>query len=124
MKKFDPYRLKKPCANCPFLKDASKAIRLHPERVPSILEDLLSGRSTGFACHKTLDGHYEEDGDDGEDRYIPGGGEQQCAGALAVLEKLGRPTQLMQIMGRMGAYDAERYRKLADVVIDYEPKGA
>lgn len=121
-KKFDPYRLKKPCANCPFLKDASKAIRLHPERVPSILEDLLSGRSTGFACHKTLDGHYEED--DEESRYVPGQTEQQCAGALAVLEKLGRPTDLMQIMGRMGAYDAERYRKLTDVVIDYEPKGA
>lgn len=118
-KRFDPYRLKKPCANCPFLKDASKAIRLHPDRVPGILEGLLTGEHTGFACHKTLAGEYDEEGE----KYTPGRDEQQCAGALAVLEKLNRPTSLMQVMGRMGLYESEKYIQLSELVIDYEPKG-
>lgn len=51
-----PYGLKAPCANCPFLKDADKSIRktLQKGRVPSIIEDLIDGTATGFACHKTL----------------------------------------------------------------------
>lgn len=302
-KRFDPYRLKKPCANCPFLKDAAKAIRLHPDRVPSIIEDLLSGRSTGFSCHKTLgpperwrdvpefeglyrvsdlgrvkrlsdgqilasgqsgeyiiktltragvqsthsvhslvlrafrgprpvnmvgrhlDGNgknnrlenlvwgtqkenaddrerhgrtargekqglnrltreqvdeikealksevkgqkgkpgtvaqlaekfgisrgqiyniknglswawvdtevddpsetatgYQED-ENGDEKYVAGDGELQCAGSLAVLEKLGRQTQLMQIMQRMGAYNPDDLIPIHDLVIDYQPKG-
>lgn len=121
-KRFDPYRLKKPCANCPFLKDAAKAIRLHPDRVPSIIEDLLSGKTTGFSCHKTLAGEYIED-DEGDERYVAGDGELQCAGALAVLEKLGRQTQLMQIMQRMGAYNPDDLIPIHDLVIDYQPKG-
>jgi len=122
MTKFNPYRLKKPCANCPFLKDTSKAIRLSSDRVPSIIEDLLSGETTGFTCHKTLKGQYQESDDDYGEVYVPGENEQQCAGVLAVLEKLNHQTQLMQVMGRLGLYNRDTYRALSDVVIDYEPK--
>lgn len=47
-KRPDPYALKKPCANCPFLKNPDKAIRKHlcKGRVPSIVDDLITGRST------------------------------------------------------------------------------
>lgn len=121
-KKFDPYRLKKPCANCPFLKDKNRAIKLRADRVPGIIEDLLSGRSTGFTCHKTLSGHYEGDEDDDEARYVPGDGELQCAGALAVLEKLGHKTDLMQVMGRVGVYNPDQLSPIHDQVIDYERK--
>lgn len=118
--KFNPYALKKPCANCPFLKDQGKAINLQPGRVEGIIDDLLRGVTTGFSCHKTLNGEEIED-DEGNVIYQRGGKELECAGALAVLEKLNRPTQLVRIMERMGAYDRNRYIPLFDLVIDYDP---
>lgn len=290
MRGFNPYALKKPCANCPFLKDQSKAIELQPGRVEGIIEGLLDGSASSFACHKTLyepprerwkkvvgyEGLYEvssfgqvrkidgtiiaqsivkggykslslrKDGknrkffahilvltafdkpkpaglqcrhrngnsadnrlenlkwgtplengldkrlhgkgrganqhlnkltidqvreikasleadekvallagkygvsrgqiyniknglswayldeepekelghvetDDGEERYESSGKEQQCAGSLAVLEKMGRRTQLMQVMGRLDLYKPEQYIPLFDLVIDYDP---
>lgn len=60
--------------------------------------------------------------EDGEESYQQSGREQQCAGALAVLEKLNRPTQLMQVMGRMGQYNRDQYAPLFDLVIDYDPQ--
>lgn len=104
MSKWNPYALKEPCANCPFLKDKSKAIQLNEGRVNGIISELLTGESTSFSCHKTL--HKE----------------QQCAGALAVLEKLNQPTQLMRIMERMGQYSRDQYVPLFDLVIDYDPQ--
>ncbi|ATW58060.1 hypothetical protein CNR34_00127 [Pseudomonas phage nickie] len=122
MSKFNPYALNKPCENCPFLKDESKAIRLQRGRRDGIIEDLLDGSVTGFSCHKTVHsktgGEWDEDGDGS---YIPSGRELECAGAIAVLEKLNRPTQLMRIMERMGAYDRNKYIPLFDLVIDYDP---
>lgn len=124
MSKWNPYALKKPCENCPFLKDKSKAIRLAPDRVNGIIASLLDESATSFSCHKTVyhpntGGEWVE-GEDGEERYQQSGKEQQCAGALAVLEKLNRPTQLMRIMERMGQYDREQYIPLFDLVIDYD----
>lgn len=287
MSKFNPYALKKPCANCPFLKDEKAAIGLSPGRRDGIIADLIDGTVTGFSCHKTLhkersecwrdaigyEGRYQvsdrgrirnsktlkikslnfqrywgaslygsdgvrvrrnvhalvltafdrppapgeecrhldgdvnnnhrqnlkwgtklENGadkklhgkgrgsvqhlnkltetqvreikrrladeetpasialiygvsrgqiyniknglswswlddvpatvgwvDDEDDKYVPSGKEQQCAGALAVLEKINRPTQLMRIMERMGLYDREQYTPMFELVIDYDP---
>lgn len=118
----NPYALKKPCANCPFLVDKDKAISLHPERVPGIINQLLSGEASGFSCHKTCGGEYQEN-EEGDDVYIPGGKELQCAGSLIVLEKMGKPTQLMQIMERLGMYEPELYKPYYDMVIDYDPTG-
>lgn len=44
-----------------------------------------------------------------------------CAGALAVLEKIGHRTQLMQVMLRVGVYDPDKYTPIFEMVIDYEP---
>jgi hypothetical protein len=119
-KKFDPYALKKPCANCPFLKDRSKAIDLQPGRVTGIINSLILDHASGFSCHKTTHrGDYVET-DDGEEIYVPGGSELECAGAMAVLEKIGHRTQLMQVMGRLGVYDPDKYIPLFDLVIDYK----
>lgn len=120
-RKFDPYALNKPCANCPFLKDQNKAIELQPGRVEGIIESLLDGSASSFACHKTTHSGEWVETDDGEEEYQSSGKEQQCAGSLAVLEKIGYRTQLMQVMGRVGAYDAEKYIPLFDLVIDYNP---
>lgn len=123
MKKFDPYALNKPCANCPFLK--AGGIELQEGRVEGIIQELISGESSSFSCHKTVHcktgGEWVE-GEDGEEHYQQSGKEQQCAGALAVLEKIGHRTQLMQVMGRMGMYSPEKYTPLFDLVIDYDPK--
>lgn len=125
MKKFDPYALNKPCENCPFLKDRDKAIKLSPHRRDGIIQDLIDGTNTGFSCHKSVyskvGGEWVE-GEDGEEVYRQSGKELQCAGAMAVLEKIGHRTQLMQVMGRLGAYDPDKYIPLFDLVIDYDPK--
>lgn len=122
MAEWNPYSLKKPCANCPFLKDKSKAIDLHPDRVPGIIRDLQSGEATSFSCHKTVyhrktGGQWVED-ENGEERYEQSGNEKQCAGSLIVMQKLGIETQLMQVMRRMGIYHPEDFKKYWDLVID------
>lgn len=103
MSKHDHYGLKKPCANCPFLKDRDKAISLREGRVPGIVEDLLTGRSSSFSCHKTLKGGKAT--------------EMQCAGSLIMMEKLGRPTQLMRVMERLKAYNPKDFEPAWDLVI-------
>ena len=114
----DPYALKKPCANCPFIKDEEASIRksLCKGRVPGIIKGLINGTATGFSCHKTT-GRGDED-DDGN--YIPSGQELECAGALILLEKMNRPTQLMRIMERVGGYDRNDLIPAHDLVIDPE----
>ncbi|MHC5351986.1 hypothetical protein [Metapseudomonas furukawaii] len=63
-----------------------KAISLHPESVPGIIQDLLTGEMTNFSCHKTVNhpkhgGTWVEgEGEDGEEVY-QAGNEKQCAGS-------------------------------------------
>lgn len=103
-----PYSLKKPCKNCPFNKTG--AIELHPGRVESILQDLLNGKTTGFQCHKTA---YRA-----KSSERVRGKEKECAGALIVLEKLERQTQLMQVMDRLGFYKPADLLPYHDQVIN------
>lgn len=72
---------KRPCANCPFRKDGC-GVELQPGRLEEIIADLLTDDSKTFVCHKTL-GTKER---------------MTCAGALAVMTKLGR----MPVIGRLG----------------------
>ena len=117
----DPYGLKLPCANCPFLKDASKSIRKHlkPGRVTDIITGLVTGRDTGFSCHKTTGRGTEDD----EGNYVPSGQEMECAGAVILLEKMGRPTQTMRIMEAIGGYDPEDFDLGFHLVIDPKDLG-
>ena len=90
------YNLKKPCANCPFRDDIDPFIT--QERAEEIAES-LSLQQLDFPCHKTVD----YSGDDGgriKDKS------EMCAGAMIMLEKEGRPTQMMRISERLGMYDA------------------
>lgn len=115
---YQPFKLKKPCANCPFLKDRSKAIRLHGDRVPSILNDLASNTTSSFHCHKTTR-HGEEDE---EGNYVPSGDELQCAGAYAVLEKAGVTTVTMAMAEAYGLRERGKLVDIYDLVIDYKPR--
>jgi hypothetical protein len=87
----DRFRLTRPCHGCPFRTDDS-AVRLTRARVSSIERSLL--QST-FDCHETT----------GVTDEMPAKGLAHCAGALILLEKLGRPSQMMRIAERLGMYD-------------------
>lgn len=100
------YTLKGPCSNCPFRSD--QPFYLHDDRVAEIGQSLRDGAT--FYCHKTLDygdgpdtDECEAD-DDGNSGSVTSRA-RACAGALATMEKEGRPNQIMRIGQRLGFYD-------------------
>ena len=104
-----PYRLIRPCAHCPFRTDVTAY--LHPERVLEIERSLIRSE---FPCHETT-GSEDENGNRraGED-------EAHCAGALILLEKLERPSQMMRIAERIGMYDRKKLDLSAPVYDSFE----
>ncbi len=105
------YTRKSPCSNCPFRSD--RPFHLRPGRVREIEHSLDRGE---FPCHKTVD--YDQD----EDTTTTTGNEQEvhCAGALILLEKLERPSQMMRICERIGLYDRRKLDMNAPVYDDFE----
>jgi len=87
------YTMKSPCPQCPFRTD--NRFYLRPGRVRAIAAALVRGE---FPCHKTAE--HDEEGD-----WKRTGDEVHCAGALILLEKSGRPSQMMRIAERLGIYD-------------------
>ena len=112
------FKLTKPCANCPFLKQG--AIPLNPGRLEGIIHDIE--RDANFICHKTAHGTGADVDEEGN--YTGNGKEQPCAGAIIYFEKQGRSTQLVQVMTRMGRamgeelFPRDAFMAHADVVID------
>ena len=92
-----PYSMTTPCAHCPFRSDIEPY--LVPARIREIERSLVRSE---FPCHKTTS-HDDEDSCDGT--YTPKGGEIHCAGALILMEKLGRSSQMSRIAERLGMYD-------------------
>jgi hypothetical protein len=93
-----PFGIMSPCSTCPFRTDIVPFLR--KERVREIERSLVH---VSFFCHKTT--KYNDQDDDDEDVYHPKGGEAHCAGALILLEKEGRSSQMMRIAERLGLYD-------------------
>lgn len=89
-----PFKVSKPCSNCPFRND-SQAIDLNAGRKEDIIEGLLSGREPSFPCHKTVYGNGS--------RKPKGDTWSLCPGAAAVARKFGRDTTLIQVATRLGA---------------------
>lgn len=110
------FRLVKPCANCPFLKDG--AIELADGRLDGIIADMVRDDHSTFQCHKTV--HNNRTGGDWDDdgKYVPSGHESMCAGAMIYLEKLGRPTVGMRLGRIMGLYSPDRLAASFDDIID------
>jgi hypothetical protein len=109
-------RLKRPCENCPFLKEG--AISLRPGRVEGIVNELLEDDQKTFHCHKVvhhpkLGGEWNEAG-----AYEPSGNEAMCAGAAALLIKRGRPTVGMRIAFALGQADPHQWDEVLSKVID------
>lgn len=108
-------RLKRPCSNCPFLKD--DAIELMDGRMEGIIDSLMTDDHSTFMCHKTV--HSKRGGewtDEGE--YTPSGHEAMCAGAAAYLMKHGRPTVGMRLGFISGSASPDDWEEAQQLVID------
>lgn len=88
------YNVKKPCANCPFLKGKG-AVRLREERAHEIGGMMLSPSGGDFVCHKTT--------------HRPNESQSHCAGAIAFALKNGNMTQMMRISQRLRMFDPEEF---------------
>jgi hypothetical protein len=114
------FKLKKPCANCPFLKEG--AIELAPGRLEGIIQGLVEDDHNWFMCHKTVysktGGHHECDEETGEDRYVASGRESQCVGAMTYLYKAGQTSVSMRLAHVTGVIDLGELEAQADKVID------
>lgn len=109
------FALKKPCGNCPFLKEG--AIPLAEGRVEEIIENLVADDSSSFYCHKTVHnsrtgGEWTDDGD-----YKPSGNESACFGAMVYLAKAGRPNIQMRLGFAFGLLNRDRLVEQADNII-------
>ena len=109
-------RLKKPCANCPFLDDGA-AIALSEGRLEGIVSDLLADDWATFHCHKTVHtvkgGHWDDEGD-----YHPSGNESMCAGAMAYLHKVGQYSVPMRLALMQGILKTEELDQAAEMIIE------
>nr|WP_206770516.1 hypothetical protein [Pseudomonas mohnii] len=107
--------MKKPCANCPFLKEG--AIPLSRGRLEGIISTLIEDDHSTFQCHKTV--HSKRGGNwDDEGNYEPSGHESMCAGAAAYLMKKGRPTVGMRFAFATGDASPNDWDSAREVVID------
>lgn len=95
-----PYSMTTPCAHCPFRSDIPAF--LTPARIREIERSLVRSE---FPCHKTTS---HDDEDSCESTYTPKGTEIHCAGALILMEKLGRSSQMMRIAERLRMYDPSK----------------
>lgn len=108
----DMFRLKRPCANCPFRKTG--AIELRPGRLQGIVNDLLVDDWSSFSCHKTV---YPVDDADSSSNQ-PEARESMCAGAAIYLQKVGRPSVGMRLAQSMGILDAKGLEAQSSTVIE------
>ncbi|MBM4574815.1 hypothetical protein GS896_27545 [Rhodococcus hoagii] len=90
------FGLKRPCVDCPFRTDRQPFLR--PDRAAEIADALEAGEP--FWCHKTV----EYDEDQAGESVTNTDGSTFCAGALATLEREGRPNNAMRIAERLGLY--------------------
>ena len=101
------YTLTKPCPKCPFRSDIRPYLR--PARVREITESLARGE---FPCHETV--AYNDDGEGVITKKS-----QHCAGALIVIERMERPSQMIRIMERLGFYDRRMLNMRAPVYASF-----
>lgn len=91
------FKLRTPCATCPFRKGVGETFQLPRLRLMEIL------RAQAFQCHKTVN---YNDFDDPLARQ--GEHPQQCAGLMSLLHRAGEPNQIMQVGERFRAFDPSK----------------
>ena len=108
--------LRRPCDNCPFLKQG--AIELAPGRLDGIIHGLQSD-FTVFHCHKTV--HSSKGGEwDDDGNYSPSGNEALCMGSLAYAAKGGcaMPVIARWLIGQNANKRTQDIRASMELVID------
>ncbi|HEX5095208.1 MAG TPA: hypothetical protein VFX21_04315, partial [Acidimicrobiia bacterium] len=65
-----------------------------------------------FACHKTT---VAVEMEDGEEEMTVTDKSEHCAGAMIMLEHMGRPNQMMRIAERLGFYEPTKLDMAAPV---------
>lgn len=108
-----PYGMTTPCPQCPFRCDIPAY--LNKARVREIERSLDRGT---FPCHKTTT-HDDETGE-----AVHSSDEVHCAGALILMEKEGRASQMMRIAERLGMYDASKLDMDAPVFDSFDDMAA
>tara|TARA_B100001245_G_scaffold236257_1_gene226451 strand:- start:8368 stop:8736 length:369 start_codon:yes stop_codon:yes gene_type:complete len=109
------FELKKPCKNCPFIKEEHRKENkgwLGKARAKEIF-DSMAIHDYSFPCHKTTKPDSEE-----LDMQLSSTS-QHCAGALALQEKLGFANQMTRIAGRLGIYNPKELID-TDKIVDSE----
>lgn len=106
-----PYGMTTPCPKCPFRNDIPAY--LTRGRVLEIERSLDRGN---FPCHLTTTHDDEEE----SDYYVPTGNEVHCAGALILMEKEDRSSQMMRIAERLGFYDHTKLNMDAPVFDSFD----
>ncbi|WP_182102504.1 hypothetical protein [Niallia taxi] len=98
------FKLKRPCKNCPFLKEGG--VPLAKGRLDGIVQELVE-KDMDFTCHKTIDYKSQMvETTDGDEEFVKDyERNQHCAGALIFLEKMDRPNQAMRLGERLGLYN-------------------
>lgn len=102
-----------PCCNCPFRKDIPPYLTAN--RVREIDGSLIRG---DFPCHKTT--VPDDDDDDDFGKMKPTSESQHCAGALIMMERMERPSQMMRIAERLGMYDRRKLNMESPVYDDFD----
>lgn len=106
------FKLKRPCANCPYRKDCPPGW-LTAARAAELAAEVILGDKT-FACHKTVnyESWRESEEEAGEPlEYTYDGKEQFCAGALIMEKKCKKGGNLSIRIGRMfGAFKYENLK--------------
>jgi len=100
---YDKYE---PCSDCPFRCDIKAYLTY--DRVQDLEDSLERG---SFPYHKTLDYNTLEKAGHEEGDLLPDEVEKKakhCAGALILMEKEERPSQMMRICERIGLYDRRK----------------
>jgi hypothetical protein len=113
------FNLVTPCAECPFRRDVPGY--LSPARAQQIGDAIVSADES-FACHKTItvDHECQADEEEWDENWRPildDRKAQFCAGALILLEKLGRPNRLPRIAIHLGMWDPDKMRH-SELVFD------
>lgn len=111
--------LKKPCANCPFLREG--AIDLAPGRLAQIVDELTADDGANFQCHKTV--HSKHGGDwvedeEGEQHYAPSGNESLCIGSAIFMLKIGQPSISLRFALTAKMIELEALTDQNDSIID------
>lgn len=112
------FKLKKPCNNCPFLKEG--AIDLSPGRLEGIITTLMDDQNH-FLCHKTVY-NAKTGGNRNEDtgRYEHSGEESQCVGSMVYLLKTGRPNVSMRLGAALKILSYDEMEAQSDLIISPE----